>query len=160
MGELMKKNKAMEGRRKHRCTLLGASSFIMEGDQKFESSKPPAMLTIPVKTQTAIHIGDLLCNPLTRLHEAQPPELLRSKACNPQSMELASLTGGSQSAAHVTIPSGDLVTACLYRQCQWRFAQGHQTRHWFWQFGSCMHAFHVKKCLLPEIISKQPHLGK
>ena len=127
----MKKNKAMEGRRKHRCTLLGASSFIMEGDQKFESSKPPAMLAIPVKTQTAIHIGDLLCNPLTRLHEALPPELLRSKAFNPQSMELASLTGGSQSANRIAIWTGGFVSACTKRHWCWRFAQGHQTRHWF-----------------------------
>ena len=66
---------------------------------------------------------------------------------HPQLLELASLTSGSLWLVHIASAISELLTDT-------KLAIGNGG------LGTAWHAFHVKKCPLPEIKTKAPHLGK
>jgi len=149
MEEIRKKNsKAMEAKEGSAAHSRSFGFYNGRGPKKIQTKQPASHAGDPCARQTA--------NGNSGFDYTDASISCTAMACDvalqPQSMELASLTGGSQSAKDVAIWTGDLASACTYRHWCWRFAQGHQTRHWFWRFGSCMHGFHVNNCPMLEII--------
>ncbi|KAL5138282.1 Glyceraldehyde-3-phosphate dehydrogenase [Glycine soja] len=81
-----------------------------EGQKKFKLKQPASHAGDPCARQTANGNGGFACSDASLCCTAMACDL----DLHPQSMELASLTGGSQSAKHVAIPSGDLVHVLHY----------------------------------------------
>ena len=126
--------------------------FIREGGKFFKQCKPPARLAVPLQMNSPIVLAILVRCCTSVLHHC-----CTAAPCPPASCLRAYYLAVSlrNSPVKLAVPY-----AWPYRCCKERFLQNDQTRQWYWRFGCCLHACHVKNNPIVQNVSKEPHLGK